>query len=400
MNACIVEIRKNHAAALMDDGSVIKIRNQHYSVGQVIKIKRIRLPMTAKIAGIAAAAVAVLAFFSVGAWAYFTPYTYVSLDVNPSIEYSVNRFDRVLSAKAVNNDGAQILNSLSLNNETITDAVSQTVNKIESDGYFNSSDPGGIVISTSSDDTQAASQLADELKTTAEDAVKTSGSTVPVEAISIGRSRVLEAQKLGTTPGKLNLIQKLQASVPAGSSINVQEWLKRPVKDIMKAIKANRKGSAVSSGTDGGTTVSQPETRTGSSDESASEVAVSALPKAPTGKQGSGWVRKHIPEKQMPSISQPSASSPSSQTIKSSSKAAKAVGNTSQPSHSGTSSSTNSSSVSSVPLGNQNKNSTAGSTVKPDNRSQTASDNKPASTPKKEQENKSGTQGNSGKGHK
>jgi hypothetical protein len=39
---------------------------------------------------------AALALFTTGHNAYYTPTDYVSMDVNPSVEYSVNRFDRIL----------------------------------------------------------------------------------------------------------------------------------------------------------------------------------------------------------------------------------------------------------------------------------------------------------------
>ncbi|HEX3018433.1 MAG TPA: hypothetical protein VHP31_11365 [Caproicibacter sp.] len=319
MKACIVEIRGSHAAALVDNGRVIKIRNRNYSVGQVIALKQKLLNIPAKALGLTAAAAAVIMFFGIGAWAYFTPYTYVSLDVNPSIEYSVNRFDRVLSAKAVDNDGTEILNGLSLNNQTIEQAVEETVDKIESKGYFQPDDPGDIVISTSSDDTQAAAQLADELKTTAEDAVKSSGSEVEVEAISVGRSRVLEAQKLGTTPGKLNLVQKLQASAPDSSTIDVQEWLKKPVKEIMKAIKANRKQPGVSTGQGGNTAGNTNEDTAGQTgDVSWSQEAETTQtspaeelsPRIGTAGSSSSKAPEKSTEKPKTSASRPSASKP------------------------------------------------------------------------------------------
>ena len=42
------------------------------------------------------------------------PVSYVSIDVNPSIELALNRFDRVVYAAAYNLEGEEILNGLSL----------------------------------------------------------------------------------------------------------------------------------------------------------------------------------------------------------------------------------------------------------------------------------------------
>ena len=105
MKAVIVEIKNDFAAILSDDGRILKVRNNNYAIGQVIEMNQNKLFKTRKFAAIAASAAAFILLCGTSAWAYMTPYSYVSLDVNPSIEYSLNRFDRVLDVTAVNDDG-------------------------------------------------------------------------------------------------------------------------------------------------------------------------------------------------------------------------------------------------------------------------------------------------------
>ena len=38
-------------------------------------------------------------------WLYFTPIAEISIDINPSIELRVNRFDQVISVDGLNGDG-------------------------------------------------------------------------------------------------------------------------------------------------------------------------------------------------------------------------------------------------------------------------------------------------------
>lgn len=52
-----------------------------------------------------------------------TPVSYVSIDVNPSIEFALNRFDRVMSVTAYNDEGRDIIEALSLKGKEYTDAV-------------------------------------------------------------------------------------------------------------------------------------------------------------------------------------------------------------------------------------------------------------------------------------
>jgi hypothetical protein len=271
MRIVIVDLKDTHAAALTDDGCIIKVKNRNYVIGQVIDLKKSFTKNPVKMVSAAVSAAAVVLLFSVTAWAYLTPYTYVSLDVNPSIEYEVNRFDRVLSVQAVNGDGAEILKDLELNNKTIDEAVKDTVDQIAQAGYFEGDAPGGVIISTSCKDSLSAENLANQLQSCAQETVKDSGTPVQVEAISVGLERVMEARTLGTTPGKLNLVQKLQAAVNDPSSINVQDWLNRPVKEIMKAIKSGKQ-VAKSAGNGSADSVSSAVNESGS-ESSATEVS-------------------------------------------------------------------------------------------------------------------------------
>lgn len=243
MKAVVVELNKNQAAVLSDDGCIVTIRNDNYEIGQVIQMKNQKLGLTKKLSVFAASAAAFVVL-SVGTWAYASPYTYVSVDVNPSIEFIVNRFDRVIKVKAVNDDGEEILSEIPLNeltNESIENAIKTTVDQLSEAGYFNSEAEGGIVIATSSEDTEKAEELADELQTSVEEVNQENGDSVVVETISVGLERVKEAQELGVTPGKLNLVEKLQEAAGDTAEVDISEWLDKPVKDIMKATKDYKK---------------------------------------------------------------------------------------------------------------------------------------------------------------
>lgn len=241
MNGVIVELRARYAAVLTDDGRIEKVNNQNYAIGQVISMNTKTKSKPVRFVATAAAAAAVMLVCGVGAYAYYTPYSYVSLDVNPSIEYSLNRFDRVLKVKGINDDGKQILEEVqlkNLSNKTIDEAIAETVRQISEDGFFDGEVEGGIVIATSGKDLKKAGQLAEQLKKSAADAAD---EEVEVETLAVGKERVEEARALGVTPGKLNLVEKLQASAEQPDEIDLEDWLEKPVRDIMKQIKDNKK---------------------------------------------------------------------------------------------------------------------------------------------------------------
>ncbi len=81
------------------------------------KAKR-TLPLTVKLAP-AMAVFVMLILVNV----YLTPVAFISIDINPSVELSLNTFDRVIDVTADNKDGAAIINSLNLKNLNYVDAL-------------------------------------------------------------------------------------------------------------------------------------------------------------------------------------------------------------------------------------------------------------------------------------
>ena len=66
-------------------------------------------------AALAAAACLLVAILGFSGWQlYQQPVAYVGLDINPSLELAVNRFDRVVAATAINDDGRTVLDQVSL----------------------------------------------------------------------------------------------------------------------------------------------------------------------------------------------------------------------------------------------------------------------------------------------
>lgn len=169
MKAVIVEIKDSVAAVLSEDGRVSKIRNKNYAIGQEIILKN-----NNKYIKLAASAAAALTLLVTPAWAYLTPYSYVSLDINPSFEFSINRFDRVLEVRAVNDDGEKVVENISiaeLKNKEIKEAVKNVLVELKDQGYIIHGQEGGVVVAASSKNQEKTDKLAASLKTTIEEEV-------------------------------------------------------------------------------------------------------------------------------------------------------------------------------------------------------------------------------------
>lgn len=63
-----------------------------------------------------------------GHWIYFTPIAKISIDINPSIEMNINRFDQVILVNAFNEDGRRLSGTLNVKYMNYSDAIEQILN--------------------------------------------------------------------------------------------------------------------------------------------------------------------------------------------------------------------------------------------------------------------------------
>ena len=147
MNMLIVDLKGKYAAALTESGDIRRIVNNNYKIGDQIDLysaKEINSSRTShkvmkRIIAVAAA-LAVMALGSIGT-AYALPYGTVSLESDPSIEYTINCFDYVIGVNALNDEGREILDDMdekTLKHHKIEDAVKSTVEQMEKSGHLDS----------------------------------------------------------------------------------------------------------------------------------------------------------------------------------------------------------------------------------------------------------------------
>lgn len=75
----------------------------------------------------AVTACAALALFA-GFKLYFTPTTHISIDINPSLDLGINRFDRVISVNALNDDGKKLAETLDIKFTAYDEALRKILN--------------------------------------------------------------------------------------------------------------------------------------------------------------------------------------------------------------------------------------------------------------------------------
>lgn len=244
-SAMIVEIRGAYAAALREDGVFVRVRNVGYDIGQTISLevaaaeepiqrtqpKRKR----SRVAALASVAAVFLLLVLGGFKGYTMPIGVVSLDVNPSIEFSINCFDRVLDITAVNEDAEKILAGLdekALRYQPVDEAVDATIAALRENGYLIDTTENDVVISAASYSERHSDAIAQRL-----DKRVRQQADLTVYSIPVSNREVKSAHDLGTSAGKLQIIERLGESWNKDETFDPEDWVARPVREIIRETK-------------------------------------------------------------------------------------------------------------------------------------------------------------------
>lgn len=262
MKAVITEIRGAKAAALQNDGSVRLLDNKNYKIGQVIEVK-VNKWYSKATSWVAAAAAVLLVTSGAVSYAYMNPVTTINVDVNPSVEMRLNTFDKVINAKALNTDGEEILKALKLKGMESEEAVQALLDEMVEQGFLDKTDKtADIVVTVTKKNEEKLEKLTVHLDGEINAYTTEAGIEAEVEVQGVGADRVALAaaveeydEDYAMTPGKLNLLQKLNAAMDedaedldeAEEVVDFVDTLRvdldkeeLTVKDIMKEIKRLR----------------------------------------------------------------------------------------------------------------------------------------------------------------
>lgn len=152
----ILELKDKQAIIITDSCDFVIIQRQSQMfVGQQITFTKSELNKTNKkyLKYIALAA----SFFIISLCSIFyfqifvsnTVFAYVDVDINPSVEFSIDKNAKVLDTKPLNTDAERLLKELELIDLPIKEAISQVVDTSKQLGYISTSKTNEILISAS-----------------------------------------------------------------------------------------------------------------------------------------------------------------------------------------------------------------------------------------------------------
>ncbi len=239
MQNIVVQVERKYAVLLNGTGDFVRIKNKGYTVGQRLETgTRKRQTVWAKWAAVAVAAFVMLLGGS--AYAYYTPYVEYSVDVNPSIEFTTNIFDRVIDVKAMNEDAEQLLQRIRLKDCDLKTAVSTLIGELIEEGYLSDDAIAELVVTASSKDQTRTQTKLHEMIQEMDKEMTQNHVSANIQGECAGEELKTRAQEYGVTPGKLMLAERYAQSTGDPAGVDIEEWLGKSVKEIMAALNENQ----------------------------------------------------------------------------------------------------------------------------------------------------------------
>ena len=159
-----------------------------------------------RIIPIAAVLIMMLSCLLVGAGIYATEYETVYVDINPSIEVSVNRFSRIIGVDYLNDDAERCFSELSLKNRSAEQGMTRILDVLNEEGYLEN---GELYISVSCKNEKHAEKLLTKLEEHTEKTQKEKGYSVTVFTQKIAPEDRQAAKEMGISPTKYRMIEDI-----------------------------------------------------------------------------------------------------------------------------------------------------------------------------------------------
>ncbi|MGL4773407.1 MAG: anti-sigma-I factor RsgI family protein [Clostridium sp.] len=158
---------------------------------------------------------------------------YVSFDINPSIEMGLDKDNKVIKYTSVNNDGIKLIGEKPPLNVSVNESIDYLVQNAIDEGYITSDGTSTIALSATSDDEILSNSLENSITDSANKALNRNGVNCNIEGGIASSEKREEALSYGITPGKLNIIKKLQELDP---SVKIEDYKDATIKEIQNKI--------------------------------------------------------------------------------------------------------------------------------------------------------------------
>ncbi len=230
MKGIIAEVENKRAVFLSDSGEFYTIDNKNYEIGETVEY----LPNTyyRSIYSIIACFIIMLFCGFGGYKVYNDPTTYVSIDINPSIQLNINRFNRVIETIPINEDAQTLVKTINVDNKLIREAVDKIIDASENMGYLDE-DNNHIEIGIFSEKRSVIEEIESSMS-------KYTLSEFDVNVEKADKKDVTLSSELGISIGRAKAIREYTKIYGGNAENNAEELSDLSLGEVKKSIKKDK----------------------------------------------------------------------------------------------------------------------------------------------------------------
>lgn len=213
--------------------------------GQVISMEKRKNKKLTRILSIAA--VFVLLIAGVFLYKNFTgsdAAALVSIDVNPSIELEVDADERIISARALNDDGKKVLSGMKLEGTDLNTGVNAIVGSMLKNGYIDEL-RNSVLVSVSGDGSIDTAALEAKLMQEVSSALDGAGAVIAQNLDDIDDDTRKLAERYGISVGKAAFIEKI---IELNPTLKVEELAPLSINELCLLANGKEIGGTLYSG--------------------------------------------------------------------------------------------------------------------------------------------------------
>lgn len=227
----VFEINGTKAIVMKNDGTFETVRaKKDWEKGDVITLNP-NMNKWRPFYTVAAAFVLLISLGITGYAGYYQETSLVSMDVNPSIELSLNRFERVIKINSKNKDGQMIIDQTKIKNKRYNEALGLLFSNESMIKYMDSN--AYVVFSVHSNKGKKDKILLSNLKSVANTYITKHNENIEIEYSIADAKTVEQAHHYGVTAGKYKVILDLKTLAP---ETPIEEYSHCSIKEIKEQI--------------------------------------------------------------------------------------------------------------------------------------------------------------------
>lgn len=233
MNGIVFEIIGKKAVIMQGSGEFLTVRaREGWRAGDMVSVEKRPGVNTKSLAVLAAGLLLFIVAGVGGHWFYFTQTSTISMDVNPSIELGLNRFDRVVEVYGLSPESQVIMSESRIRNKDYKEAFSILLQNEKMASYISGNSYVYFTVQSGNQEKEEAilAQLQGEITSQ----IMSHHGEARVECYSVSGSFVEEAHHQGITAGKYRALLELKEAVP---DVDMNAYCHRSIGEIKEEIE-------------------------------------------------------------------------------------------------------------------------------------------------------------------